>query len=194
MSDPQVDTFAATLSTWRPEFLALRAMLAETELTEALKWRKPCWTHGGRNIVIFQPFQDLCALLFFKGRLLADSHGLLREQGDNTRSALRLEFRCLADVDAAAGALGDLVAGAIRVEAAGLAVEKPPAPDPADYPEELHARLEASPGLRDAFERLTPGRRRGYLLYFTAAKRSATRTQRIERMQDRIMDGLGMHD
>ena len=194
MPDPQVDAFAATLSMWREEFLALRAMLSDTELTEALKWRKPCWTHAGANIVIFQPFQDLCALLFFKGALLADPYGLLREQGENTRSALRLEFRSLDDVRTAAEALPELVADAIRVQAAGLAVERAPEPSAEDYPDELHAAFEASPGFRDAFERLTPGRRRGYLLHFGAAKRSATRTQRIERMQDRIMDGLGMHD
>jgi uncharacterized protein YdeI (YjbR/CyaY-like superfamily) len=194
MSDRRVDEYAARLETWRKEFAALRTILLDTELTEELKWRKPCYTHAGENIVIFQPFNDLCALLFFKGALLNDPDALLREQGKNTRSALRLEFRSAADVTSMKSALRDLVADAIRVQEAGLRVEKPEPPTPRDYPDELVALMEADPAFSDAFERLTPGRQRGYLLHFNGAKRSATREARIERVRDRIMEGFGFHD
>jgi uncharacterized protein YdeI (YjbR/CyaY-like superfamily) len=158
------------------------------------KWHKPCYTHAGKNIVIFQPFNDLCALMFFKGALLNDPKALLREQGDNSRSSLRLAFRSVADVTSMKSALRDLVADAIRVQQAGLRVKKPAPPTHRDYPDELAALMETDPAFRDAFERLTPGRQRGYLLHFNSAKQSATRTARIERAQDRIMEGFGMHD
>ena len=194
MSDSRVDEYAARLDRWRDVFAALRPILLDTELTEAFKWRKPCYTHAGRNIVIFQPFNDLCALMFFKGALLTDPKGLLREQGENSRSSLRLEFRSVADVRSTESALRDLVADAIRVERAGLRMEKPAPPTHRDYPAELVALMAADPAFRDAFERLTPGRQRGYLLHFNAAKHSATRAARIERVQDRIMEGFGIHD
>lgn len=194
MSDGRVDAYAAGLGRWHDEFAALRTILLDSELTEAFKWYKPCYTHAGKNIVIFQPFNELCALLFFKGALLDDPQGLLREQGENSRSSLRLEFRSVADVTRMETALRDLVADAIRVQRAGLRVDKPAPPSDRDYPAELTALMAADPTFRDAFERLTPGRQRGYLLHFSGAKQSATRTARIERLRDRIMEGFGMHD
>jgi len=194
VSDSRVDEYAGRLERWRDEFAALRTILSDTELTEAFKWHKPCYTHAGKNIVIFQPFNDLCALMFFKGALLNDPNALLREQGENSRASLRLEFRSVADVTSMEGALRDLVADAIRVEQAGLRVKKPAPPTHRDYPNELTALMEADSAFRDAFERLTPGRKRGYLLHFNGAKRSATRAARIERVRDRIMEGFGMHD
>jgi uncharacterized protein YdeI (YjbR/CyaY-like superfamily) len=194
MSDSRVDEYAACLQRWRDEFVALRTILSDTELTEAFKWHKPCYTHAGKNVAIFQPFNDLCALMFFKGALLNDANALLREQGENSRSSLRLEFRSVAEVMSMESAVRDLVADAIRVEQAGLRVHKPTPPTGRDYPRELSALMDADPAFRDAFERLTPGRRRGYLLHFNGAKQSATRAARIERVQDRIMEGFGLHD
>jgi uncharacterized protein YdeI (YjbR/CyaY-like superfamily) len=194
MTDSRVDEYAAGLKRWRDEFAALRTILLDTGLTEAFKWHKPCYTHAGKNIVIFQPFNDLCALMFFKGALLNDPEALLREQGENSRSSLRLEFRSVADVTGVKSAVRELVADAIRVEETGLRVQKPAPPTHRDYPDELLALMAADAAFREAFERLTPGRQRGYLLHFNAAKQSATRTARIERAQDRIMDGFGMHD
>jgi uncharacterized protein YdeI (YjbR/CyaY-like superfamily) len=132
--------------------------------------------------------------MFFKGALLNDPKALLREQGEDSRSSLRLEFRSVGDVTSMKSALRDLVADAIRVQQAGLRVKRPALPTHRDYPDELSALMEADPAFRDAFERLTPGRQRGYLLHFNGAKQSATRAARIERVQDRIMDGFGMHD
>jgi uncharacterized protein YdeI (YjbR/CyaY-like superfamily) len=119
---------------------------------------------------------------------------LLREQGEHSRSSLRLEFCSVADVTSMESALRDLVAEAIRVEQAGLRVEDPAPPTHRDYPNELLALMDADPGFRDAFERLTPGRQRGYLLHFNGAKQSATRSARIERVRDRVMEGFGLHD
>jgi uncharacterized protein YdeI (YjbR/CyaY-like superfamily) len=194
MSDSRVDAYAAGLERWRDEFAALRAILLDTELTEAFKWYKPCYTHAGKNIVIFQPMNDVCALMFFKGALLNDPKALLREQGENSRSSLRLEFGSVADVTSVKSAIRDLVADAIRVQQAGLRVAEPAPPSHRDYPNELAALMEADPAFRDAFERLTPGRQRGYLFHFNGARKSATRAARIQRVQDRIMEGFGLHD
>ena len=193
MSDSRVDEYAGRLERWRGEFAALRAIL-DTQLTEAFKWRKPCYTHAGRNIAIFQPFNAMCALMFFKGALLNDPQGLLREQGEHSRSSLRLEFDTVGEVTSREGAIRDLVADAVRVEEAGLRVKEPAPPSARDYPAELVALMESDSAFRDAFERLTPGRQRGYLLHFNGAKQSATRAARIERVQDRIMEGFGLHD
>jgi uncharacterized protein YdeI (YjbR/CyaY-like superfamily) len=189
----QVDDYAAELTTWRDEFAAVRALLLETELVEELKWRKPCYTADGKNIVIFQPFKELAALLFFQGALLTDPHHVLREQGENSQSALRLEFRRLADVRQAETFLGDYIQEAIENARAGrTAPRKATAEYP--YPEELLVRFDQDPRFREAFEALTPGRQRGYLLHFADAKQSATRAARIERYEGRIFDGLGLHD
>jgi uncharacterized protein YdeI (YjbR/CyaY-like superfamily) len=192
--DPQVAEYIERMGAWRAELEALRPVLLGAGLDEELKWRKPCYTHGGSNVVIFQPFKELCALMFFKGALLEDPDGALKEQGDNTRSALRLEFRCVADVAGAKTTIAALVQDAIRVEQAGLSVPKRAPADDEPCPEELGMLLDQDPALRDAWERLTPGRRRGWLLHFNAAKRSETRVARIERATPRIFEGFGMHD
>jgi uncharacterized protein YdeI (YjbR/CyaY-like superfamily) len=189
----QVDQYAVRLRAWGEEFAALRELLLGTELVEEFKWRKPCYTADGKNIVIFQPFKELAALMFFQGALLTDPHKELREQGENSQSALRLEFRSLADVRHAETFLGDYVQEAIQNARANRTVaRKTTAEYP--YPEELLRRFDESPRFREAFEALTPGRQRGYLLHFAAAKQSATRTARIERYEDRIFDGLGLQD
>ncbi len=193
-NNPQVARYIAEMPAWRAELEALRPVLLGAGLDEELKWYKPCYSHGGSNIVIFQPFKDLCALLFFKGALLEDPDGALKEQGENTRSALRLEFRSVADVTSATKTVKALVQDAIRVEEAGLSVPKRAAGDDGPYPDELEMLLDADSALRGAWERLTPGRRRGWLLHFNGAKQSKTRIARIERATPRILEGFGMHD
>jgi uncharacterized protein YdeI (YjbR/CyaY-like superfamily) len=192
--NPQLAKYIAGMRAWRAELEALRPVLLGAGLDEELKWYKPCYTHGGSNIVIFQPFEELCALLFFKGALLEDPDAALKEQGKNTRSALRLEFRSVADVTSATRTLEALVQDAIRVEDAGLPVPERAATDDGPYPEELEMLLHADAALRGAWERLTPGRRRGWLLHFNGAKQSKTRLARIERAKQRILEGVGMHD
>jgi uncharacterized protein YdeI (YjbR/CyaY-like superfamily) len=191
---PQVVKYIAGMRAWRAEFEALRPVLLRAGLDEDFKWYKPCYAHAGSNVVIFQPFKELCALLFFKGALLNDPEGALKEQGENTRTALRLEFRSVADVTAAKATITALVKDAIRVEEAGLSVPKPDPGDDGPYPEELDWLLDVDPAFSDAWQRLTPGRRRGWLIHFNAAKQSNTRVARIERATPRILEGFGMHD
>jgi uncharacterized protein YdeI (YjbR/CyaY-like superfamily) len=192
--NPQLAKYIEGMRAWRAELEALRPVLLRAGLDEEFKWYKPCYSHGGSNVVIFQPFKELCALLFFKGALLEDPDGALKEQGENTRSALRLEFRAVADVTSATRTIEALVQDAIRVEEAGLSVPKRAATDDGPYPEELEMLLDADAALRGAWERLTPGRRRGWLLHFNGAKQSKTRLARIERATPRILEGFGMHD
>ena len=138
--DPQVAEYINGMRAWRAEFEAVRPVLLRAGLDEDFKWRKPCYTHGGSNVAIFQPFKQLCALLFFNGALLRDPAAVLKEQGENTRSALRLEFRSVADVMAAKKTLTALVQDAISVEQAGLsAPDRAPADDEL-YPQELATR------------------------------------------------------
>jgi uncharacterized protein YdeI (YjbR/CyaY-like superfamily) len=192
--DPQVAEYLEGMRAWRAELEVLRLVLLQAGLGEEFKWYKPCYTHEGSNVAIFQPFKELCALLFFKGALLQDPDGALKQQGENTRSALRLEFRSVADVTAAKSTIAALVQDAIRVEQAGLSLPKRALADDGPYPEELGMLLDADAALLDAWERLTPGRRRGWLLHFNAAKQSETRVARIERATPRILEGFGMHD
>src|ERR1700748_536768 len=143
--DPRVAEYVEKMSAWRPEFEALRPGLLGAGLDEDFKWGKPCYTHDGSNVVIFQPFKDLCALLFFKGALLEDPDGALKEQGENSRSALRLEFRSVADVTAAETTIAALAEDAIRVERDGLSVPKRAPTDDGPYPDELRPLLAADP-------------------------------------------------
>jgi uncharacterized protein YdeI (YjbR/CyaY-like superfamily) len=193
-TNPQLARYIEGMRAWRAELEALRPVLLRAGLDEELKWYKPCYSYGGSNVVIFQPFKELCALLFFKGALLEDPDGALKEQGENTRSARRLEFRSVADVTSAMRTIEALVRDAVRVEEAGLSVPERAATDDGPYPPEFEMLLEANTALRGAWGRLTPGRRRGWLLHFNGAKQSKTRVARIERAAPRISEGLGMHD
>jgi len=190
-SDARVDAFVAGLTRWREETAALRAILLDCGLDEALKWGKPCYAHRGANVAIIQDFKDHCALLFFKGALLDDPSGLLRAQGRNTQAAMRMEFREVTEIIAMDSGIRALASEAVRAEEAGL---KPafPARHALDYPDELVAALRAQPDLRAAFEALTPGRQRAYVLHIAEAKRPETRRARIDRHADRIRRGLGL--
>lgn len=193
IANPDVDAYADRLGRWRAEFDALRTLVLATGLVEEFKWRKPCYVSDGANILIFQPFKELCALMFFQGALLTDTAGLLREQGANSQSARRLEFRSLDDVRAIEPLLACYVQEAVANVRTGRRVERR-ATSEYPMPDELLLRFDADPRFREAFGSLTPGRQRGYLLHFAGAKRSETRLARIDRCSPRIYDGLGMHD
>lgn len=188
-----IETQFETATRWREEALALRAILLDCGLSEAQKWGKPCYSHDGANICIIQRFSDFLALLFFKGALIRDVDGILAPQGPNSRSGYRAVFTSAGDVEAAADSLRACVAGAIEMEKKGLKVEAPD-PDDLDMPDELIDAFDADPDLRTAFDELTPGRQRGYLLHFSGAKQSATRHNRIGKARDRIMAGKGFNE
>lgn len=185
-----VDQYFEKATRWREESEAVRAILLDCGLDEAIKWGKPTYASGGNNLCIQQKFKGFLALLFFKGALLEDPDGLLKSQGENTRSALRLEFTDVGQVTAAEAAIRDFVAQAIEVEAKGLKVEKPEL----ELVPELLERFERDPALKEAFEGLTPGRQRAYNLYFGGAKQSETRARRIEKYAEKILEGKGFRD
>ena len=190
MTNP-VDDYLETPGSWREEMQALRRILLDCGLDETLKWNKPCYGHGGNNIAILQPMTGFLALMFFKGALLDDPDGMLREQGPNSRSAKRLEFTGADEIAAAESALRALVKSAIEVERSGA--QLPPRPEP-DLPEELTEALAADPELSEAFDALTPGRQRGYAIQIGSAKQSQTRRNRIEKHRPAILAGKGLHD
>lgn len=187
----ELDPDFETAEKWRDEAIALREILLTCDLTEEQKWNKPCYSNNGENIAIIQRFSDKLALMFFKGVLLDDPDGLLKSQGPNSRSALRLEFTNVNEITSAENSIRTLINEAIRVEKAGLKVEKP---DELELPEELAFAFDDDPDFREAFEKLTPGRQRGYCLHFSEPKKSETRIARIEKHRDRIFAGKGMHD
>jgi uncharacterized protein YdeI (YjbR/CyaY-like superfamily) len=189
--NPKVDAFVSRAKAWRGEIQKLRSILLDCGLEEDLKWGKPCFAFEGANIAIIQPFKDHCSLMFFKGALLQDTHGLLRSQGENTQSALRLEFTSEAQVKKTV--VSSYVKQAIAMEKAGLKVDFK-AKHELELPEELTRILQQDRRLAKAFDSLTPGRRRGYVLYFTGAKQSQTRTARIEKCIPKILAGMGMND
>lgn len=189
--NPKVDAFVSRAKAWRGEMEKLRSILRDCGLEEELKWGKPCFASEGKNVAIIQPFKEHCSLMFFKGALLEDTHGLLREQGENTQSAMRLEFTSEAQIKKAV--LTSYVKQAIAVEQAGLKVDFK-AKRELELPAELTQMLEKDRKLAKAFQALTPGRQRGYVMHFAGAKQAQTRIARIEKCVPKILAGLGIND
>ena len=189
--DPRVDAFVSRAERWQGEIGKLREILLDCGLDEELKWGKPCFALEGGNVAIIQPFKAHCSLMFFKGVLLEDTHGLLRSQGDNTQSAMRLEFTSEAGIKKTV--VKSYVRQAIAVEEAGLEVDFA-AKRKLELPAELTRLLGKDRRLSRAFHALTPGRQRGYVLHFTGAKQSKTRTARIERCIPEILAGKGLNE
>ena len=191
--NPKVDFFFNKADKWQGEFEKLRAIVLDCGLTEELKWGQPCYTLEGSNIVLMHGFKEYCALLFHKGALLKDPDGILIQQTENVQSARQIRFTTVQQIVEMEATLKAYIFAAIEVEKAGLEVVfKPTAEFP--MPEEFITRLEEAPGLQDAFDGLTPGRQRGYLLYFSAPKQAKTRAARIEKWLPQILNGKGLDD
>lgn len=188
----RADEFYAGASRWAAELAALRAVLLATPLAEEFKWRAPCYTFEGGNIVAVWGMKDFCTLSFFKGVLLKDEAGLLAAPGENSRSMRLARFTSVAGIAAAKPAIISYLDEAIALEKAGVKVDLPKG----DFvlPEELLAAFEADPALETAFRALTPGRQRGYCLHFAQPKNVSTRHARIAKNVPRILAGKGMHD
>ena len=189
----EIDTFIDQADRWQEEMQALRDILLDCDVTEERKWGKPCYTAHGGNIVIMQPFKAHLSLMFFKGALLDDPEGVLRSQGENTQSALRMEFTSPEKVTERADIIEAYVGEAIAVEEAGLEVPKKKVAD-YEVPAELEERLEEDEAYREAFEALTPGRKKSYLLHFAGAKRAETRDRRIEKCRAKVLEGKGLNE
>jgi uncharacterized protein YdeI (YjbR/CyaY-like superfamily) len=189
--DPQVDAYISRSKLWPSEVQGVRHVLLGCGLTEQVKWGKPCYSRDGHNIVILQEMKGFLSVMFFKGALLNDPAGILRDQGPNSRSAKRIEFTSPAQVEAMADTLAAYVDEALAVEASGAVV--PPPPDLV-LVDELRQRLADDDGLRAAFDALTPGRQREYNMHIGGAKQAATRLARVDKCTERILAGQGLRD
>lgn len=191
--NPKVDEFLRNATRWQKEMEALREIALESGLTEELKWKQPCYTFQGTNVLIISSFKENCVMSFLKGVLLADSAGILVSPGENSQSVRFAKFTNVKDIVANAATLKSYIYEAIEVEKAGVKVPKPLSEN-VEYCDELVQKLKDEPELNAAFEALTPGRKRAYNLFFSAAKQSATRISRIDGAKSRIFKGKGMND
>jgi uncharacterized protein YdeI (YjbR/CyaY-like superfamily) len=191
--NPKVDFFFNKAPQWQAEFKKMRSIILDCGLTEELKWGVPCYTLEKRNVVLMHGFKEYCALLFVKGALLQDAAGILIQQTANVQAARQVRFTSIREIVEREPVLKAYLHEAIEVEKAGLKV---PYKKTAEFnmPEEFINQLEDVPGLQDAFEALTPGRQRAYLLYFAAPKQAKTRVARIEKCTPQILKGKGLND
>src|SRR6266487_4361347 len=191
--NPKVNFFFSKAKKWQEEFGKLRTIILDCGLTEELKWGKPCYTFQNSNIVLVHGFKEYCALLFFKGALLKDAKGILVQQTENVQAARQIRFTSVRDIVEMKPVLKAYIKEAIEAEKAGLEVNYKKTSEFV-IPEEVQNRLDESPALKTAFAALTPGRQRGYILYFSAAKQSKTREARVEKCVQQILDGKGLND
>ena len=191
--NPAVDFYFDKASTWQKELEQLRSIVLDCGLTEELKWGCPCYTFQKRNIVLIHVFKEYCALLFFKGALLTDTNGILVQQTENVQAARQARFTNEREIVEMAALLKAYIYEAIEVEKAGLKVDlKKTAAF--RIPEEFQKKLDNDTALKTAFEALTPGRQRAYILYFSAPKQSKTRASRVEKYIPQIFNGKGLND
>ena len=191
--NPKVDWFFDKTTNWQEEYAALRALALDCGLTEELKWGVPCYTYQKSNIVLIHGFKEYCALLFHKGALLKDDHKLLIQQTENVQAARQIRFKDLAEILDKAPTLKAYIFEAIEVEKAGLKVDFKKTTQ-YSIPEEFQEILDGNKSIKNAFDRLTPGRQRGYLLYFSQPKQPKTREARIGKYLGKILNGQGLDD
>lgn len=191
--NPKVDEFINKAKNWQKEFEQLRRIVLDCQVTEEFKWRQPCYTFNGKNIVIIGGFKEYCVLSFFKGALIKDVHNLLESIGEHTQAGRKIEFKNVEEIVKRESQLKSYIFQALEVEKAGLEVQHKKVSE-YDIPEELQQEFDKNPDFKIAFKRLTPGRKKGYLLYFSAPKQSKTRVSRIESYTQKILDGKGFHD
>jgi len=192
MPDSKVDALL-NKTNWHDERRKLRDIILACGLTETVKWNQLCYTHEGANVVIIFCLKDYCGPGFFKGSLLDDPDGVLYQQTENAQATRLIRFTSLAQITQSEKILTDYIHRAIAVEKAGLKVDFKAKHD-LDYPAELLDKIDQDPAFKTAFEALTPGRQRGYMLHFTGAKQSKTRAARIEKARPGILAGKGMQD
>ncbi|MGV4968415.1 YdeI/OmpD-associated family protein [Priestia aryabhattai] len=191
--NPKVDEFLSEAKKWKEEYESLRKIVLDCELTEDYKWMNPCYTFEKKNVVLMHGFKEYCALLFPKGALLQDSHGILIQQTENVQGARQIRFTNVQEIAEKEAILKAYIYEAIEVEKAGLKV-KAKKPEELIIPEELQHKFDEIPALKTAFTTLTPGRQRAYILYFSGAKQSKTRESRIEKCIPNILTGKGLND
>jgi len=192
-TNPKVDFFFDKAGKWHDEFAKMRTIVLDCGLNEELKWGQPCYTFQKKNIVLIHGFKDYCAFLFFKGSLLEDADGILIQQTENVQAARQIRFTNVREIVKMKTTLKAYIHEAIEVEKAGLKVDFKKTKE-FSVPEEFQAKLDKTPALKTAFEALTPGRQRAYILYFSAPKQSKTRGSRVEKYMPQILVGKGLDD
>jgi uncharacterized protein YdeI (YjbR/CyaY-like superfamily) len=191
--NPKVDFYFTKEQKWQQEITKMRAIALSCHLTEELKWGTPCYTFQENNIVLIHTFKEYCAFLFFKGTLLTDTHDMLIQQSKNVQATRQIRFTNLAQVTEQEATIKAYIFEAIEVEKAGLKVTLKKTTE-YEIPEEFQLKLNESTELKKAFEALTPGRQRGYLLHFAQPKQAKTREARIEKCIPQIFEGKGLND
>lgn len=191
--NPKVDWFFNKATKWQEEYKKLRSIVLDSNLSEELKWGCPCYTLEGNNVLLIHGFKDYCAILFIKGSLLNDADGILIQQTKNVQAGRQVRFTDLREITQMSTILKRYIHEAIEVERSGLKVKFKKATEFA-MPVEFKNRLSKIPSLKTAFYALTPGRQRGYLLYFSTAKQSKTREARIDKCMKLILKGKGLQD
>jgi len=191
--NPKVDFYFSKAAKWQKELEQLRMIVLDCGLDEELKWGVPCYTYQKRNIVLIHVFKEYCALLFFKGALLNDAKGILIQQTENVQVARQIRFTNVREITKMKTTLKAYIYEAIEVEKAGVKVSLKKTAEFA-VPEEFQKKLDKTPTLKKAFNALTPGRQRAYILYFSAPKQSKTRESRIEKCTRQILNGKGLND
>ncbi|AIY07962.1 hypothetical protein LK13_04840 [Paenibacillus polymyxa] len=191
--NPKVDVYLGKVNKWKAEMEKLRAIMLDCQLTEELKWGKPCYMFQNSNIAIIQGFKEHCALMFFKGALLKDPNGILIKPGEDTQAGRQIRFTNVEEIVEMETILKAYIIEAIEVEKAGLKVDFKKNTEPI-FPEEFQAKLDENPALKTAFAALTPGRQRAYIMHFSAPKQSKTRESRIEKCMQDILAGKGLND
>ncbi|GIO05760.1 hypothetical protein J31TS6_17880 [Brevibacillus reuszeri] len=191
--NPKVDEFLSKSKKWKGEFEKLRNIVLDCDLTEEFKWMHPCYTYEQKNIVLIHGFKEYCALLFHKGALLKDAHGILIQQTENVQAGRQIRFTNVQEIVEMEAILKAYIHEAIEVEKAGTEVDFKKTTE-YTIPEELQNKFDEIPALKAAFEALTPGRQRAYLLHFSAPKQSKTRESRIEKSMQQILNGKGLNE
>ena len=191
--NPKIDLYFSKAKKWQEEMNKLRSIVLDCGLKEELKWRQPCYIFQKSNIVIIGGFKEYCVLSFFKGALLNDANGILVKPGENTQAGRQIRFTNVREIVEMEAILKAYIYEAIEVEKSDLKVNFKKTSE-FIIPEEFQNKLDEIPSLKNAFNALTPGRKRGYLLYFSAAKQSETRKSRVEKYIQRILDGKGFND
>jgi uncharacterized protein YdeI (YjbR/CyaY-like superfamily) len=191
--NPKVDVFLNKADKWQEEFEKLRMIILDCQLTEELKWGNPCYTFQDSNIVLIHGFKEYCAILFMKGALLQDTNGILIQQTEKVQAGRQIRFQNIQEIIDLESTLKAYIYEAIEVEKAGLQVSFKKH-DEYIIPEELQQKLDEIPDLKIAFEALTPGRQRAYILYFSDPKQSKTRESRVEKYIPNILNGKGLND
>ena len=191
--NPKVDAFISRANQWQEEFEQLRRIILACQLTEELKWGVPCYSFEKTNILLIHGFKEYCAILFVKGALLKDTIGILIQQTENVQSARQIRFTSADEIVEMEPVLKAYIKEAIEVEKAGLKVDFKKTAE-FNMPEEFQNKLDEIPALKTAFEALTPGRQKAYLLYFSAPKQSKTRESRVEKCIQPILTGKGLNE